>query len=147
MMGPLSVMDGVWYIRYCSVHFATSNSSKSSYRPLCFSKWIIAFGITDTLSQLLPDSSSSLIKQYFIGDRTGRDGVGTVLSGRENKNRYVFAYISHLIQRKVFKTVFVSFLPKVNRHSQLHSLSSTLSQSSHTLVSLVKVWLSVLTTV
>jgi hypothetical protein len=46
---------------------------------------------------------------------------------RENKNTYVFVYLVWLIERSVFKQIFVSFLPVGHTHFDAHQLASRTS--------------------
>ena len=46
---------------------------------------------------------------------------------RENKNSYVIAYLAWLVERKVFKKIFLSFLPVGHTHNEADQCASCLS--------------------
>ena len=46
---------------------------------------------------------------------------------RENKNAYVVAYLTWLVERKVFKKIFMSFLPVGHTHNEADQCASCFS--------------------
>jgi len=46
---------------------------------------------------------------------------------RENKNSYLVAYLAWLVERKVFKKIFLSFLPVGHTHNEADQCASCLS--------------------
>ena len=46
---------------------------------------------------------------------------------RENKNRYVFTYLSYLIKCKIFNKIEISFLPVGHTHEDIDQLFSRIS--------------------
>jgi hypothetical protein len=43
---------------------------------------------------------------------------------RENKNRYLFGYLALLVFRRIFRTVFIHFLPKGHTHEDIDQMFS-----------------------
>ena len=48
---------------------------------------------------------------------------------RENKNAYLFAFLANLIERKVFKQIYVSYLPVGHTHDLVDQVNSRLSKA------------------
>ena len=48
---------------------------------------------------------------------------------RENKNAYLFAFLANLVERKVFKHIYVSYLPVGHTHDLVDQVNSRLSKA------------------
>ena len=50
-------------------------------------------------------------------------------TSKENKNQYVFAYLTHLVNTGVFKTIYLSFLVPGHTHEDIDQLFSVLTKA------------------